>query len=115
MIYIVPNELFFRQNAHNYEANGRKNHTNFKCCVHEPLLFGVDDLEILDLMMIPELHIFTGIVNRLVRVLNERWDNGHGDKFYQWCDANLILYHGFHSKVCVQSDHSTNLVFINEK
>ena len=60
-----------------------------------------DELEILDVFMIPELHIFTGIVNRLVQALNEKWnwDNGHQDAFYKWCDKLNILYTGFHGKV----------------
>ena len=83
---------------HDYEANGSKNHIKYKCCVHQPLIDGDDELEILDVVMVPELHIFTGIVNRLVRTLNARWDNGHNDKFYKWCDKNYIIYTGFHSK-----------------
>ena len=76
-----------------YEASGRKNHARYKCCIYKPL-FGDDDddddLEVLDLFMIPELHIFLGIVNRLVRALNAQWG-----EFYNWCDNNLILYKNY--------------------
>ena len=77
--------------ANNYEANGRKNHVDYKCCIYKPL-FGDGDMEVLDLIMIPELHIFIGIVNRIVHALNVRWgDNG----FYKWCDKNNILYKNY--------------------
>ena len=82
-------------------ADGSKDHVKFKCAVRKCLINADDDLEILDVAMIPELHIFTGIVNRLVQAFNERWnwDNGHADLFYKWCDKNLILYTGFHGRV----------------
>ena len=49
-------------------------------------------MEILDIVMIPELHIFLGIVNRIVRALNARWGE---DGFYKWCDKNHVLYKNY--------------------
>ena len=87
----------------NFVAKGSKRAEgkNYYCCVHEDLTNADDELEILDVFMIPELHIFTGIVNRLVQALNEKWnwDNGHQDAFYKWCDKHNILYTGFRGKV----------------
>ena len=92
--------LYFRQNFRNYEANGSKKHEKFFCCIHGGAIDADDDLEVLDVLMIPELHIFIGIVNRLVRALNDKLgDDGYEDRFYKWCDKNYILYTGFHSKV----------------
>ena len=55
--------------------------------MHDPLIAGDDDIEILDLLMIPELHIHIGLVNRIVRIINDKWGD---NEFYKWCDLKNI-------------------------
>ena len=65
-----------------------------KCCIHPPLLDGDEDMEILDLIMIPELHLHLGMVNRIAHVLNERWGE---NLFYRWCAEKNIFVKDYRS------------------
>ena len=65
---------------------------HFENCVIEPLFDAPDSTNILDLIPIPELHLFIGIVNRILSLLNDKWSkiSGIKDRAYQWCDKNNI-------------------------
>ena len=69
-----------------------------KCCIHAPLLDGDEDIEILDLIMIPELHLHLGMVNRISRALNEKWGS---NLFYRWCTEKNINVKDYRSiQIC---------------
>ena len=65
-----------------------------KCCIHPPLLSGDEDIEILDLIMIPELHLHLGMVNRIAHALNDKWGS---DLFYRWCAEKNIFVKDYRS------------------
>ena len=67
-----------------------------KCAIHEPLFDAEDDIEILDLIMIPELHLHIGIVNKLIQVLNDKWGD---DELFKWLALRRIKSEKFYNRV----------------
>ena len=70
--------------------------------MHEPLINGKDEEKIIDLIYIPELHIHIGITNRLIRELNDRWEErdrslGAKNPFYKWCHRMNIQVENYRS------------------
>ena len=77
-----------------------KSAAKFKNCVNEPLVAGENHELIIDIIYIPELHIHLGIVNRLVRELNDRWEKNEGagkNPFYKWAEKMNIQSEGYWS------------------
>ena len=92
--------IIFRELQRQFAASKKtqKDKMAAKCCLHEPLLDGDEDTEILDLIMIPELHLHLGMVNKIARVLNEQWGS---DQFYRWCAEKNIHVKDYRSiQIC---------------
>ena len=97
-IAILINFLLHRELVRRFKASRRtqKDKMEAKCCIHEPLLNADDDIDILDLIMIPELHLHIGIVNKLLQVLNEKWGS---DEVYIWLALKHIKSEKFYNRV----------------
>ena len=65
---------------------------NYENGVNDPLFDHPDNTFILDLIPIPELHLFLGITNKVLSLLNDKWSllTGVQDMAYKWCDENYI-------------------------
>ena len=63
-----------RSNFEAFKLSNKSAAAQFKNCVHEPILPGSDDAEILDVLAPPELHLLLGIVNHLFRGMKTIWD-----------------------------------------
>lgn len=71
---------------------GKKDVKHFYNCLEEPLFNLPDDTYIWDILPLFELHLRLGIINDLVRLLNDRWSKCTTDKdpFWKFCDENGI-------------------------
>ena len=69
-----------------------KDAMKYENCINEPLFDHGDETFILDLIPIPELHLFLGITNKILSLLNDKWSQltGVQDRAYKWCDENYI-------------------------
>ena len=79
-----------------FQENGSRNARDYFNCVNEPLLEGPPDMEVIDLVNIPELHLMLGYVNLVFDELNERskalLSQGLIDKSaYRWGHQKGIL------------------------
>ena len=71
---------------------GKKDAQHFYNCIEEPLFNLPDVTYIWDILPLFELHLRLGIINDLVRLLNDRWSKCTTDKdpFWKFCDENGI-------------------------
>ena len=69
-----------------------KHTINFYNSVNQPLFDLPDSAIILHFLPIPELHLFIGIMNKIISLLNDKWSkiSGIPDRFYKWAEKNHI-------------------------
>ena len=83
--------MFIRQKLENGEVKWEQAQ-DFYNSVNQPLFDLPDSVAILFLIPIPELHLFIGIINRIISLLNDKWSkiSGIPDRFYKWAEENHI-------------------------
>ena len=72
----------------NKEGGNLDRSKNFMNCIKKPLLYGPNDMEILDIIPPPELHLMLGIINKIFDSLNKLWGNNFAIK---WAQENGIV------------------------
>ena len=89
----------FRQKLKNKEIEW-KHAKDFYNSINQPLFDSDNSTIILFLIPPPELHLFIGIVNRIVSLLNDKWSatSGISDRFYKWAEENNIQRLNYHDK-----------------
>ena len=89
--HIRMNARDFRQKLDNKEIVW-EDAKKFYNCINQPLFDLPDSTEILFLIPPPELHLFIGIVNKIISLLNEKWSKVSNipDRFYKWAEQNHI-------------------------
>ena len=73
------------------------------------MTLGEDDELILNLLVIPELHLHTGIVNKLLSHLNTKWPY-----VYEWCHRYNIYVQEFRGKTLNGNSCKFALKFLDE-
>ena len=81
----------FKTDKQNLET-AKKDAKNYYNVINPPLIDGNDEDLILDLLPIPEYHVFEGCVNNIVKVLNEVWSQlvSTKDRFFMLLAKNKI-------------------------
>ena len=81
-----------RRNFEAFKSSGKPLASDFQNCIHEPILSGSDETEILDVLAPPELHLLLGIVNHLFQGMKRIWNDA--SIWPQKLHISAAPYHG---------------------
>ena len=83
-----------RECARKYAEDGsnKKNAPKFYSCINAPLFSHADNVELLDIIVTPPLHLLLGTANHLLDKLNEEWGQ---NRAYEWASARHIVRKGY--------------------